>query len=110
MDIYKNVEDKSYSSQSFMDGNDAKNHDSVIVPERPVFSILLEPRSLLVIKDELYTSYRHGIAFRDMDIVSPDVVNHMKIGLGTVIARKRRVSLTLRVVEKVLVNMIRIGS
>jgi len=76
----------------------------------PAFSILLQPRSLLVFKDELYTKYLHSIAFRHEDVLDSSVVNLKEAGLslGTVIRREIRTSLTIRVVNKVLKNVIKI--
>lgn len=76
----------------------------------PIFSIVLQPRSLLVFKDDLYSDYMHGIAFREEDVVDEKVVNAKEAGveLGTVIKREHRISLTIRVVNKVLKNVIKL--
>ncbi len=42
--------------------------------ERRSFSLLVEPRSLLVVKDDLYCNYLHGIAEKDADDVTDDLV------------------------------------
>lgn len=38
---------------------------------RPVLSLLLEPRSLVITKDELYTNHLHGISDLTEDILLP---------------------------------------
>eukprot|EP01118_Nematostelium_gracile_P008274 TRINITY_DN2741_c0_g1_i1.p1 TRINITY_DN2741_c0_g1~~TRINITY_DN2741_c0_g1_i1.p1 ORF type:complete len:156 (-),score=40.81 TRINITY_DN2741_c0_g1_i1:26-493(-) len=74
------------------------------------FRILLEPRSLLVFKDQLYTDYLHGIAFSDRDVVDEKVVNldSTSYKIGDEIERKKRLSLTIRVVTKTLKNVIKL--
>lgn len=78
--------------------------------QEPIFSIILQPRSLLVFKDELYTGYLHGIAFREKDVVESNAINLQaaKMSEGDVIERKRRVSFTIRLVNKVLKNTIKL--
>ena len=76
----------------------------------PAFSLILQPRSLLVFKDLLYTDYLHGIAFREADEVHSKVLNGESSGFepGSVVERKLRISLTIRVVNKVLKNVIKL--
>eukprot|EP01116_Phalansterium_solitarium_P011755 TRINITY_DN27525_c0_g1_i1.p1 TRINITY_DN27525_c0_g1~~TRINITY_DN27525_c0_g1_i1.p1 ORF type:complete len:242 (-),score=78.24 TRINITY_DN27525_c0_g1_i1:282-1007(-) len=77
----------------------------------PAFSLVLKPRSLLVVKDELYHSYLHGIAFTDQHVVTERVANLALVEerVGDVLPRSdRRVSLTIRVVNKVLKNTLRL--
>lgn len=75
----------------------------------PAFSILLEPRSLLITRGEAYTRYLHGIDARTHD--TPEhvarIINAHALAQATreayanVVARRRRVSLTFRDVERV---------
>jgi len=65
------------------------------------FSLLLEPRSLLVFRAEAYDSYMHGIEDVHEDKVGPHLLNWVG-GEGDTLPRKRRVSLTIRIVPKVL--------
>lgn len=67
-------------------------------------SLLLQPRSLLITSGALYTDYLHGIEPRTEDVVDETIKNlgTCSAELGTVLQRGTRVSLTIRVVPKVL--------
>jgi len=62
-------------------------------------SILLEPRSLLILKDDLYHKYLHGIEEIAEDSLNEDVINFDDSG-DVVRPRKTRTSLTIRHVPK----------
>jgi alkylated DNA repair protein alkB family protein 6 len=81
------------------------------LPLEPIFSLVLQPRSLLVFKDALYTDYLHGIARRRVDVLDNKIVNLTQAGLeeGTVLPRAHRISLTIRVVHKTLKNKIKLA-
>lgn len=70
----------------------------------PIGSLLLQPRSLLITSGALYTDYLHGIEPRTEDVVDETIQNldACSTELGTVLQRGTRVSLTIRVVPKVL--------
>lgn len=85
-------------------------------PPEPAFSILQEPRSLLITYGAAYTQYLHGIAERDVDTPADlaRVCNVDRLGdaalrqaieraqtTSTSVPRARRVSLTFRDVERV---------
>lgn len=80
----------------------------------PVFSFLLEPRSLLVLQDKLFSYYLHGIEEIYEDILDASVVNlHMcsnKYVKESKIKRETRVSLTIRHVPKTTSFKINIGN
>lgn len=40
-----------------------------------VMSLLLQPRSLLVVKDSLYNEHLHSVPFRDYDVISHHTAN-----------------------------------
>lgn len=67
-------------------------------------SLLLERRSLLITSGSMYTDYLHGIDTRTEDVVDDSIKNidACSAKLGTVLQRGTRVSLTIRVVPKVL--------
>ncbi|XP_039297761.1 alpha-ketoglutarate-dependent dioxygenase alkB homolog 6 [Nilaparvata lugens] len=69
-----------------------------------MFSILVERRSLLVLKDDMYTKYLHGIAETCDDIISEDLANlqqtEQKFKIGDELTRDTRISLTIRHVPK----------
>nr|CAI5819205.1 unnamed protein product [Callosobruchus analis] len=71
-----------------------------------VCNVLVEQRSLLIVKDDLYSHYLHCIPEQEEDILE-DVMNINQCGdsnlaLGVKLKRKTRVSLTIRNVLKVL--------
>lgn len=74
------------------------------VSSRHVGSLLLEPRSLLILQEDMYTSYLHGISPVKQDTVSRDMFNYEQCTakLGDVLTRGTRISLTIRHVPKVL--------
>lgn len=67
-------------------------------------SLLLERRSLLITSGAMYTDYLHGIDARTEDDVDDSIKNldACSVKRGTVLQRGTRVSLTIRVVPKVL--------
>jgi alkylated DNA repair protein alkB family protein 6 len=72
--------------------------------ERRVCSLCLEPGSLLIISEEAYTGYLHGIAERTQDVLDESVCNvHLidpQLREQRVIERQQRLSLTIRTVKK----------
>lgn len=69
------------------------------------FSLLLEPRSLLVLQKDLYHNYLHSIAERDVDSISESTIKNLhmcadKYLEGETIKRGTRLSLTIRKVPK----------
>ncbi|XP_075042943.1 putative RNA/DNA demethylase ALKBH6 [Mixophyes fleayi] len=79
--------------------------------QRHVLSLLLEPRSLLVLREDLYVNYLHGIHPLTQDTISHGVANleqctaHAEDSLP----RRTRVSLTIRFVPKVLKTALLLG-
>lgn len=67
-------------------------------------SVLLEPRSLLVLTDRLYDHYKHGIEERTRDVLDETILNlDMCLDVyskGLTVDRGTRVSLTIRHVPK----------
>lgn len=77
--------------------------------ERYVGSLLLEPRSLLIIQEDLYTSYLHGIGEVKEDVVSEKIFNRRFHQLGDMLTRNTRISLTIRHVPRVLKSKLIFG-
>ncbi|KAM4697096.1 alpha-ketoglutarate-dependent dioxygenase alkB homolog 6 [Rhinophrynus dorsalis] len=79
--------------------------------ERLALSLLLEPRSLLVLREDLYTSYLHGIQPLTDDCLSPAVANlgQCRACEEDTLPRGTRVSLTIRYVPKVLKTSLILG-
>lgn len=76
-----------------------KDHD-----DHKELKILLEPRSLLLLKDDLYTNYLHSIKETKSDLINADFVNLdscEKYKIGDNIQRDTRISVTIRNVPKV---------
>ena len=77
------------------------------------FSLLLEPNSLLILKDTMYSSYLHGIQEKTQDEISDRVANLALTTdghkCGDKLERTCRVSLTIRYVPKTLKIQLRLG-
>ncbi|XP_031746391.1 alpha-ketoglutarate-dependent dioxygenase alkB homolog 6 isoform X1 [Xenopus tropicalis] len=88
-----------------------QNQVSSTEEQRHILSLLLEPRSLLVVREELYTSYLHGICPKTSDTLGPKAANLEKCTAhsGETLQRGTRVSLTIRFVPKVLKTSILFG-
>lgn len=68
------------------------------------FKFLLEPCSLLILREELYNNYLHGISEIGKDIIREDICNLSqcagKYQIGSTLKRNTRISLTIRHVPK----------
>uniref|UniRef100_A0A667ZZL8 AlkB homolog 6 n=1 Tax=Myripristis murdjan TaxID=586833 RepID=A0A667ZZL8_9TELE len=71
---------------------------------RYLLSLLLKPRSLLILQDEMYQHLLHGIQPCSQDTLTDRVVNLSSAGAlpGETLPRGTRVSLTIRHVPKVM--------
>ncbi len=74
--------------------------------KRYVGSMLLQPRSLVVVKDDMYLKYLHGIGQRSEDIIIEDKIFNSqfctgKFAPGNRVERNTRISMTIRNVPKV---------
>lgn len=69
-----------------------------------LFSLLVEPRTLLVLKDDLYTNFKHGIKEVIADSISEKVVvpegTVGDVRVGRELQRQTRISITIRHVPK----------
>lgn len=84
-----------------------EKEDQTNLKDRYAFSVYLEPRSLVILKDEMYTTYLHGIKEVEKDLIDPYfTINYEKIDksniLDLVAKRDTRISLTIRHVPKVI--------
>jgi alkylated DNA repair protein alkB homolog 6 len=76
-----------------------------------LFRLILPPRSLLVVTEELYAEHLHGIDYAESDKIDELVLNREAFGydVGDAIPRDPvRYSLTIRRVQKVLKNQFRL--
>ena len=103
-----NISDLSKSSSDEQSNNDNAN---AIQPSKAtrklLYSILLEPRSLLILQEEVYGKLLHGIEFTTKDELDDTIANYhlidtKKYNKGNILERRRRVSLTVRLVEKII--------
>lgn len=67
---------------------------------KKIMSVLLEPRSLVVIKDDLYNRHLHSIEELKVDEISDYIVNPGRNKVGDKLERQTRISLTIRHVPK----------
>lgn len=89
-----------------------KFQDSTSFEERYLTSVLLQPRSLILVCDDMYKTYLHGIEERTTDNVTDKVVNLSQcegISIGETLSRKTRISLTIRHVPKTIKNKLIFG-
>ncbi|XP_030075354.1 putative RNA/DNA demethylase ALKBH6 [Microcaecilia unicolor] len=79
--------------------------------DRHFLSLLVEPRSLLVLSGDMYSCYLHGIRPATSDFIKENVANIASCDshYGDTLARGTRVSLTIRYVPKVLRTTIALG-
>lgn len=70
-----------------------------------VCKLLLEPRSLLILQDNMYNKYLHSISEQICDVIDDKIVNLKNCGaefiLGQTLQRSTRLSVTIRNVPKV---------
>ncbi|XP_071962984.1 alpha-ketoglutarate-dependent dioxygenase alkB homolog 6-like [Antedon mediterranea] len=100
-----------YPHQDTQVDNKNQNQTMTTPAKQPVFSLLLEPRSLLLLTEDMYKLYLHGIDERLQDTLTENVKNLEECGKksGDILERGRRISLTIRNVPKVLPVQIRLG-
>ncbi|XP_044757908.1 alpha-ketoglutarate-dependent dioxygenase alkB homolog 6 [Coccinella septempunctata] len=71
-----------------------------------ICEFLLERRSLIIIKNDMYTKYLHSIDETKFDVISDDTVNLEyccgEYNTGETLERQTRISVTIRNVPKVL--------
>ncbi|XP_028398823.1 alpha-ketoglutarate-dependent dioxygenase alkB homolog 6-like isoform X2 [Dendronephthya gigantea] len=108
LDFYHPVDEKSPNET---DKNDQQDNSSL--EERHFMSLLLEPRSLNILTEEMYTKYLHGIDERNVDILDDKIINLDSCSSinenNRSVSRGTRVSLTIRYVPKVLNVKLKFG-
>lgn len=81
---------------------------------KTVCKLLIERRSLLILKDDMYHKYLHGIAETDEDVIGENVSNlphcSHSYKLGDKCKRETRVSLTIRHVPKTSKMKLKLGN
>ncbi|CRL01631.1 CLUMA_CG014375, isoform A [Clunio marinus] len=73
------------------------------------FKVLVEPRSLLILKDELYSCYMHAISEVDEDDISDVLIKNKRSSEQEICKRGTRYSLTIRNVPKTTKFKLKLG-
>ncbi|TWW80345.1 Alpha-ketoglutarate-dependent dioxygenase alkB -like protein 6 [Takifugu flavidus] len=78
---------------------------------RFLFSLLVKPRSLLILQDDMYQRLLHGIRPCDQDTLTEKAVNLLAAGTqpGEILTRSTRISLTIRHVPNVMKAKLLLG-
>ncbi|KAJ6648881.1 Alpha-ketoglutarate-dependent dioxygenase alkB like 6 [Pseudolycoriella hygida] len=102
-------------SETLMSANESSSEQNGIKSARKIVcKLLIERRSLLILKDDMYHKYLHGIAEIDEDVISESVANLQHCShsykLGDKIKRETRVSLTIRHVPKTSKMKLKLGN
>lgn len=66
----------------------------------PEFKLLIEPRSLLILKDDLYHKYMHSISEIETDDPADPLIKFPIVSAAEPLQRSTRYSLTIRNVPK----------
>ncbi|XP_055638812.1 alpha-ketoglutarate-dependent dioxygenase alkB homolog 6 [Toxorhynchites rutilus septentrionalis] len=96
----------SCGSHAVLEFHEPYNDGEVNCPQKrqPVAKLLVQPRSLLVLKDDLYHKYLHSIAEFTEDTIDESIANltseDVNVRLGDIMERGTRISLTIRHVPK----------
>ncbi|KAM9851026.1 alpha-ketoglutarate-dependent dioxygenase alkB homolog 6 [Aulostomus maculatus] len=95
-----------YTPVSSMEGN-----DSLTERNRYLFSLLVRPRSLLILQEDMYQHLLHGIQACQQDTLTDKVLNlpAARATAGELLTRGTRVSLTIRHVPKVIRTKLILG-
>ncbi|XP_790566.4 alpha-ketoglutarate-dependent dioxygenase alkB homolog 6 [Strongylocentrotus purpuratus] len=107
LDFYKRREENDADSQPSLEEATSNKQDL----NEPFLSLLLEPYSLLILQDSMYTGHLHGIAERTADVTASTVANLSATGyrVEQEIERTCRVSLTIRYFPKTLKLKLQFG-
>lgn len=97
-----------YGPDDGVHGSGSSNTDTVDLQpaskRNVAFKLLVERRSLLILKDDMYERYMHGIAEVETDTITDDIKNLFQCcdtrSYGEKVPREKRVSLTIRHVPK----------
>jgi len=100
--FYPTITTISIGSHTVLEFHRPRSDDENTEPSKePAFKLLVEPRSLLILKDDLYHRYMHSISEIEEDnLKDPLIRNIEEMPRDEVIKRGTRYSLTLRNVPK----------
>lgn len=79
-----------------------------------VCQLLIEPGSLVILKDDMYNKYLHSISEVTEDLITNNIANiercvGFKNRIGEIVKRDRRISLTIRHVPKTTKLKLKLG-
>lgn len=103
--FYPTITTLSIGSHTVLEFNQprAERDDESLRQEEAIFKLHIEPRSLLILKDDLYHRYMHSISEVDEDDLADPLIrnlNHTEGFTGRSVKRGTRYSLTIRNVPK----------
>lgn len=81
-----------------------RNQSSEAIPSEPLCSLLLRPRSLLIMSGDAYSHVYHAILSQEIDHIDDLVLNSRSDERGSTIKRQERMSLTIRAACRTLRN------
>lgn len=94
----------SGSSDDKAERDDVSENVETSSKREVLFKLILEPRSLLILKDTLYHNYLHSISEVEQDILCDRICNYenceSSYKMGDCLKRGTRISLTIRNVPK----------
>lgn len=101
--------------ETLMSSNENSSDEFAVKSSRKIVcKLLIERRSLLILKDDMYHKYLHAISEIDEDVISENVANLQHCShsykLGDKIKRETRVSLTIRHVPKTSKMKLKLGN
>ncbi|XP_065355944.1 alpha-ketoglutarate-dependent dioxygenase alkB homolog 6 [Calliphora vicina] len=92
------------SEDSEMEPHESDENTETSSKREVLFKLILEPRSLLILKDTLYNKYLHSISEIDKDVLCDRIFNYenceSSYKMGDCLKRGTRISLTIRNVPK----------
>lgn len=93
-----------FSKREKHNDGDSEETANVTSKREILFKLILEPRSLLVLKNELYSDYLHSIEEVESDVLCDKICNYENCEttykMGDCLKRGTRISLTIRNVPK----------
>lgn len=102
--FYPTITTISIGSHTVLEFHQPRDFENSEVASEPSFKLLVEPRSLLILKDDMYHRYMHSISEIESDDLCDPLIKNLSStshssGVGK-IERSTRFSLTIRNVPK----------
>lgn len=95
--FYPTISTVSIGSHTVLEFHRPRSQDeeNLAMTAESTFKLLVEPRSLLILKDDLYHRYMHSIKPIEEDDLNDPLIKNVKIAASTVAKRGTRFSLTV---------------